>query len=114
MDYIVKYESDEKYNKNIIRPLSSFKSASDFFQSNKKNARIGLVLCHGHNHSIEIFKKIKFINYWYMIDKNINTWPDYICDVTNKSDLEYFPNNFFDCIMTSNNIGSLREKSFTW
>ena len=99
--HIKKYELDQKYRENIVRPLSAFKGYIDDYISKPSNqrTRIGLVICHGHNHSIEIFRKIKFINHWYLVDANWFAYPDYICDAVDKKAMEYFPDKFFDCVL---------------
>lgn len=88
----------------VLRPLSSFYGTLEYFKSIQheplKKLRKGLALCHGHNHSYDVFKKIKFINYWYLVDKNSYSWPDYICDAADAKAMSYFPDNFFDCVLT--------------
>ena len=95
----------EKYNsRKTLRPLSVYHNMIKYFKEigydDPKKLRKGLAICHGHNYSLEMFKKIKFINYWYMTDISIEAWPDYICDASNEKDMEYFPDNYFDCVLT--------------
>ncbi|AAV50291.1 hypothetical protein [Acanthamoeba castellanii mimivirus] len=97
-DHLKKYESDEDYISYINRPLGLFNAYINTYVG--PDIKTGLALCHGHNHSIEKFKKIKFINYWYLIDGDAYSFPDYICDLTDIKQLEYFPDDFFDCIMS--------------
>ncbi|QGR54387.1 hypothetical protein [Moumouvirus maliensis] len=93
-----KYETDQNYIPYINRPLGWVNAFINEYTS--PNTKIGLALCHGHNHSIKKFKKIKFINYWYMVDGNGFSFPDYVCDLTNAKQVEYLPDEFFDCIMS--------------
>ena len=67
-----------------------------------KNAKIGLIMCHGHNHPVDIYTRLKFVNYWYMIDISDLSFPDYICDIDNNKQLEYFPDAIFDYILFAN------------
>ncbi len=97
-DHFKKYETDEKYASYINRPLGWLNAYINTYVGSE--TKIGLALCHGHNHSIEKFKKIKFINYWYLIDSDGFSFPDYICDLTNVKQVEYLPDEFFDCIMS--------------
>lgn len=119
MDNVLKFESQNK--PNINRPLSLFdRMTQNFFieypekikfvtngfleriiiNTNQKSPKRGLALCHGHNHSNILLQKIKFINYWYFVDKNKDTFPDYICDVKDDNKMKYIPNEYFDCIVT--------------
>src|SRR4029079_16542323 len=58
----------------------------------------GLVLGHGHVHNNDNINKIKNVDDWFMIDIDPKNLPDYICDITSEQDMNYFPNNYFDCI----------------
>lgn len=97
VDHLAKYENDSNYFKNIIRPLSLLINFINNYYS--PDEKIGLVLCHGHNYSIEYLKKFK-LNFWYMIDISIIAFPDYVCDITDKKQLEYFPDKIFDCVLS--------------
>ena len=104
MECVIKKEQDKKFKKKILKPLSEFEHYIEeqhaSFPKNNKKYRKGLVLCHGHKHSNEIISKIKFIEHWYMVDIDKNTHPDYIADAANSEDMSYFPDNFFDSILT--------------
>ena len=89
------YETNPNYSKNINRPLSSL------LQTIKPWDKIGLILGHGHNYSNDIYTKLRFVNYWYMIDIDKTAFPDYICDLTDPKQLEYFSDNIFDYIYDS-------------
>lgn len=111
--YLVEFEKNSPYSKNIFRPLSIFKYYINNINSPHSNKKIGLVLCHGHNHGIETIKNIRYINYWYFIDADSYSYPDYVCDITDVSALKYFPDDFFDCIVTAYcPIGHLIDKYF--
>lgn len=103
--HMLKYE---KNNKNILRPLSALdlmitnQLTSSFYleTNNMQNHKIGLALCHGHMHKINTLSKIKSIDYWYMVDNNNITYPDYVCDITNVELMKYFPDNYFDVTLS--------------
>jgi hypothetical protein len=97
IDLLQKYENDPDYSTNIIRPLSMLiRFMNNHYSPEEK---IGLVLCHGHNHSIKNLKKFK-LNFWYMIDISFIAFPDYICDIADKKQLGYFPDKIFDCVLS--------------
>ena len=87
----------------IIRPLSVYHTFIDKnygFFSNKSAKRKGLALCHGHNYHLGVISKLKFVDNWYYVDISRATYPDYVADVSNIYQMEYFPNNYFDCVIT--------------
>ena len=96
------------YNKNIFKPLSNFHAFIEeierprhvYLDNIDKHLRRGIVLCHGHNHSNHTLRKIKFINYWYYIDGDPESHPDYYADVSSINDMNYFPNEYFDCVLS--------------
>lgn len=79
---------------NIKRPLYAFDN-----QSNKGKGLKCLALCHGHNHSTEVLCKIKGRCYWYMVDIDKDSYPDYVCDVADKQGMSYFPDDYFDVVL---------------
>ncbi len=111
IEHIKNFESNSAYSKNIIRPLSSL------FDTIKKgdarlDSKIGLIIGHGHNHPNEGFTKLKFVNYWYMIDIDASVFPDYICDAYNTKQLEYFPDEIFDYIYDLGGMSSIDVSMF--
>lgn len=83
----------------IINPLRIFSNHVE--RRNAGKNKKGLIIGHGHNHSNNIFFRIKNINYWYMVDRNISVWPDYLCDAADEEHMKYFPDESFDCVMTA-------------
>lgn len=109
-EHLIAFEKKSPYCGNIIKKLSEFNN----YVSNSKNKKIGLVLCHGHKHGYAVLKNYKIVDYWYFIDIDPETNPDYICDVCDPNALEYFPDNFFDCIMSAYcPIGDMRNRYFS-
>lgn len=94
----------DQFKNKILRPLSeyyySIEQQRQYYPLDEKKYRKGLAICHGYNHSNELISKLRFIKYWYMVDININTHPDYVADASSEEDMSYFPNDFFDCILT--------------
>ena len=106
------FENNSSYTKNIIRPLSALNYHLEKINNGKKK-KVGLMLCHGHIHGYKILENFKFIDYWYFVDINPTVYPDYVCDITNRRALRYFPNNFFDYIISAYcPIGDLKKKYF--
>jgi hypothetical protein len=98
--YLKKFETNSEFSKNINRPLSMLFETIGMYDG-RPNIKIGLALCHGHNHSNDNFIRLKFVNYWYYVDLDEIAFPDYICDVTNLRQLEYFPDKIFDYIFNT-------------
>ncbi|XWV26241.1 hypothetical protein QJ857_gp0835 [Tupanvirus soda lake] len=107
MERILEFEALS--NSKILRPLSIFHKTS--INTTNRYTKRCLALCHGHNHNHKFLSKImgdcywymvdKDINcYWYMVDKDINCYPDYICDVSRDEDMMYFPDCYFDVIIS--------------
>jgi hypothetical protein len=96
MNKIINFESDNP--DKILRPLSTFSDFDD--KDTTLERKIGLALCHGHNHKMDQLLKINNIDKWYMVDRNKKCCPDYVADVSSKSDMKYFKSNSFDCVMT--------------
>lgn len=97
LEHIIQYENttDKNY---ILRPLSAFHVYVNWryrYDPNKAAARKGLALCHGHNYNNEITTKLKFIKNWYYVDFNRFAYPDYVADITNEYQMNYFPNDYF-------------------
>ncbi len=87
----------EKNNKSkIFRKLSDFHI---FTENNTPHVIRGLVLCHGHQHGLDLFSNYPEVTNWYMIDIRKETYPDYVCDGGSKHDMSYFPNKYFDRII---------------
>ena len=83
------------------------------FLKENQDKKIGLAIGHGNIHDQQILSNIKDIDAWYLMDINKYTYPDYICDVTNNKDLNYFPNNTFDCILFAHiPVGLIHNKYF--
>ena len=99
MNSIIAFENNPAYAKNINRPFSIFHNTSDYYE-NHLFVKRGLAICHGHNHSLETLRKIKFINYWYFIDILPDTYPDYIADAADIESMKYFPDDYFYTIVT--------------
>lgn len=105
LDQIISVEETGNLIRKIIRPLSIFhmfikEGKSQASLENKVLYKKGLVLCHGHNHTNKLISQIDDINYWYYVDCNLTVWPDYIVDISDESAMAYFPNNYFDCILS--------------
>lgn len=110
--HLMDFESNSSYANNIGRPLSIFKYYIKKYGS-ISDSKIGLALCHGHNHNHAILNNIKYIDYWYMVDIDSFSYPDYVCDIRDINALKYFPDNFFDCIISVYcPIGFLYEQYF--
>lgn len=95
-----KPQQTPKYLCQINRPLDAYHSVTKNTNSNDDHKR-SLALCHGHNHSIEILSKISNAKYWYMVDYDITCYPDYVGDVSSKSHMSYFPDQYFDIIVSA-------------
>lgn len=61
----------------------------------------GLLLCHGHNHSTQVYSLFPIVKFWYLIDGQKDTYPDYVADVTDEDDMAYFKDNTFDYIVAA-------------
>ena len=94
MEHIIAYENKLDVRENIIRPLSMYD------QNVPTNSKKGLAICHGHNYSNRDLAELKFIEYWYLVDIDYAAFPDYIADATDKNTMAYFPNDYFDCVLT--------------
>lgn len=94
MEHIIKFENDPKFTPDIIRKLSMYD------QNVPKYENKGLAICHGHNYSIRTLANVEIVDYWYMIDRYMNAFPDYRADAANKLEMSYFPDNYFDCVLT--------------
>jgi hypothetical protein len=127
MDHILKYEKDPQFAGYILRTLSSFHEFTnsfgmcdsfydtDFIEKNtvikgegfikdvenkkKDYVKKGLAICHGHNHTNKFFQEIKSVHFWYMVDVNINAYPDYIANAADYNHMQYFPDKYFDCVL---------------
>lgn len=97
-EHIINFESKSEFANNINRPLSTLFETIKLWDL-RENIKIGLMLCHGHNYPNDIYTRLRFVNYWYMIDIKEFCFPDYICDVNDSKQLEYFPDNIFDYIL---------------
>jgi hypothetical protein len=92
---------EKNIKRKILRPLSAYDSFfKDMGDENDKIYK-GLIIGQGHNHNLDILSKMPKNIYWYMIDIDKNTYPDYICDASNIKDMSYFPDNYFDYILTA-------------
>lgn len=102
LDRIISAEKTGILSAKIIRPLSLFHIFIKHNKSrdNKVLYKKGLVLCHGHNHTNELVSQIDDIHYWYYVDNTLSVWPDYVADISDESAMAYFPNNYFDCILS--------------
>jgi hypothetical protein len=86
------------HSNDIIIPLSLYQN----FVQNKpfKSIKKCLALCHGHKHPTTILSKIKGNCHWYMVDIDVKCFPDYVCDVSNEIAMSYFPDKYFDVIVS--------------
>ena len=99
LQHIINYENNIlEYHLN--RKLSVFHITSKLYLPYGKKLRRGFIACHGHNHSNDVISKIKFINFWFYVDARIDTFPDYIADVTDNYDMFYFPSDYFSCVLS--------------
>lgn len=96
-------------NDIFLRPFSVYNDVTD--DSHKLRC---LALCHGHNHSHMLLSSIKENCFWYMVDNNINSYPDYVCDVSNKEDMSIFPNDYFDYVMTLHFPVGIKENKYKY
>ena len=103
---IMRFEESSLSPYYLSRPLSTFHVfINDPYRNEyggKTYKRKGLVICHGHNYNNEIISKIKFIKNWYYVDANRGTNPDLVADITNEYHMSYFPDNYFDCVLSVN------------
>lgn len=102
LEHIIMYENrtDKNY---ILRPLSAFHVHINWYYQydpDKKATRKGLALCHGHNYSNEVTSKLRFIINWYYVDGDKMAYPDYVADATNEYLMNYFPDNYFDAVLS--------------
>jgi len=97
---MIRYEN--KTPKDIImRPLSSFHvQYVDYKSQFGDSYKIGAEFCHGNNHYNDVISKLKFIKNWYSIDVDRSAYPDYIGNVSNVHEMNYFPDEYFDCVLT--------------
>lgn len=94
-------KSPNSFNARIINPLSGFHYYLDKIELwDKKYVKRGLALCHGHNQWYRPLCKIRFIDHWYLVDADYETRPDYIADITNDDEMKYFPDKYFDCVLS--------------
>lgn len=89
---------DNIKNRIGCRPLSAFHLFIETHTSETPVSK-GLILYFGHNNNYDIIRKIKFVNYWYCIDENYISYPDYIGNIYDKVSMSYFPENYFNCIL---------------
>lgn len=91
----------ERNNVIINRPLSM---VNDMLNKKQlywgKQQSVGLALCHGHMHTIKTLAKIKDNDYWYCVDRNPYTYPDYVCDITDVNNMLYFPDSYFNVVLS--------------
>ena len=101
LTHLKECESDPEFSKYINRPLSGLFETIKIHDI-RDGIKIGLILCHGHNYPNDYYRRLKFVNYWYMVDISEECFPDYICDLYSSKQLEYFPDKIFDYILDVN------------
>lgn len=89
---------DNIKNRIYCRPLSAFHLFIETHISETPVSK-GLILYFGHNNNYDIIRKIKFVNYWYCIDENYISYPDYIGNIYDKVSMSYFPEKYFNCVL---------------
>ena len=101
LTHLKECESNPEFSKYINRPLSGLFETIKIHDI-RDGIKIGLILCHGHNYPNDYHRRLKFVNYWYMVDISEECFPDYICDLYSSKQLEYFPDKIFDYILDVN------------
>ena len=97
---LIDVEKSNQYCNKINYPLSKFHLSTKFMDkwnplcTNKR----GLALCHGHNHYVKELAQVTSVKYWYMVDRNKYSNPDYIADASNDNDMVYLPSEYFDVV----------------
>lgn len=97
-----KEEKDEYKNRIFVRSLSNFHWFCEEDRQKHPDRRFskGIVLGHGHNHGFEILARIKIVQYWYMVDANRLSYPDYLASAYDTEAMNYFPAAYFDVVLT--------------
>lgn len=95
MQHIITYEKDPGFLKKIL-----YRKLSDY-DINHQELK-GLAICHGHasDYPTDILDKIGAVQDWYMVDIYRGALPDYWADASDPNDMAYFPDNYFDYVVT--------------
>lgn len=95
---ILTFEANNK--SKFLRPFSVYHKATSNKDGSDNIRKLRcLALCHGHNHSNIILSTINGNCFWYMVNINKNSYPDYVCDISDGIDMSIFPNKYFDIII---------------